>query len=153
MLKGGAFLVTDKELKKLSRLELLELLLQASKENKKLKEQIKKLKLESQTTQNIENLSVITEQVENALRYANSITDTLKTTSGEDPIPKADIRNSTPKDSVTPVTEDRLKDKEIYIRILNFFANNDDKLNTLPNDIANDVRARIKTILERRKSN
>lgn len=144
--------MTDKELKKLSRLELLELLLQASRENKKLKEQVKKLKLESQTTQNIENLSVITEQVENALRYANSLTDTLKTTSGEETLPKADIK-STPNCSGVPVTEDRLKDKEIYIRILNFFANNDDKLDALPTDIANDVRARIKTILERRKSN
>ena len=144
--------MTDKELKKLSRLELLELLLQASRENKKLKEQIKKLKLESQTTQNIENLSVITEQVENALRYANSLTDTLKTTSDEETLPKADIK-STPNYSGAPVTEDRLKDKEIYIRILNFFANNDDKLDVLPTDVANDVRARIKTILERRKSN
>ena len=143
--------MTDKELKKLSRLELLELLLDASQENKKLKEQIKRLKLEHKTTQNIENLSVITEQVESALRYANSLTDTLKATSDE-----AAATGTLKKESVTKSSEPRAKtdstsDVEIYKRMLRFFAENDDKLSVFPTDIENDVRARITSILNQKR--
>ena len=143
--------MTDKELKKLSRLELLELLLEASKENRKLKEQIKRLKIENKTTQNIENLSVITEQVENALRYANNLTDTLKTSSGE-----VTASNIIKQESVTKSSEPRAKtdstsDVEIYKRMLRFFAENDDKLSVFPTDIENDVRARITSILNQKR--
>ncbi len=145
--------MTDKELKKLSRLELLELLLQASEENRKLKKQIDRLNVENRTTQNIENLSVITRQVENALEYANSLTDSLKTTSGEAVPSKNNADNTKTKNNETSVRSGSLSDVEIYRRMLYFFANNDDKLNVFPADIENDVRARIKSILEKRKSN
>lgn len=140
--------MTDKELRKLSRLELLELLLEASKENKKLKEKVNMLKAENKMTQNIENLSAATRQVENALEYANGLTDVLKTISAEGVLPAkstpGNARNAEqPKGNAT-------SDREIYRRMLYFFAKNDDKLKVFPEDIENDVRGRIKSILEKR---
>ena len=146
--------MTDKELKKLSRLELLELLLDVSKENKKLKDEISRLKIENKTTQNIENLSVITYQVESALRYANSLTDTLKTSSSEGVSSGEGYKkDSSIENRKSGVKSDILSDVEIYKRMLRFFAKNDDSLSVFPADIENDVRARIKSIFERKKSN
>ena len=135
--------MTDKELRKLSRLELLELLLEASNENKKLKEKIIMLKAENKSAQNIENLSEVARQVESALKYANSLTDNLKTAV------KYESENTSNQEIQTK--PDPMSDKEIYRRMLSFFAKNDDKLNVFPEDIENDVRARIKSILERKK--
>lgn len=144
--------MTDKELRKLNRLELLELLLEASKENKKLKEQIKRLQLENKTTRNIENLSVITGQMETALRYANNITDTLRPSSNATALSDDNGKdNNAVNKSETKVQP--LSDVEIYKRMLLFFANNDDKLSVFPEDIKNDVRARLRSIRERKKSN
>ncbi len=144
--------MTDKELRKLNRLELLELLLEASKENKKLKEQIKRLQLENKTTRNIENLSVITGQMETALRYANNITDTLRPSSNATALSDDSGKdNNTVSRSETKMQP--LSDVEIYKRMLLFFANNDDKLSVFPEDIKNDVRARLRSIRERKKSN
>ena len=142
--KEGVPLMTDKELRKLNRLELLELLLEASKENKKLKEQIKQLQLENKTTQNIESLSVITGQMENALKYANNITDTLRPASKSAPSSDDAAKNNDINKS------DSLSDVEIYKRMLLFFANNDAKLSVFPADIENVVRARIRSIRERK---
>lgn len=133
--------MTDKELKKLSRLELLELLLDVSKENRKLKDYIKKLRADNETAQSIEHLSVITRQVENALEYANNLTRTLEGASDK-PLPStASVKNTT-------VKSDTVSDVDIYRRMLCFFAKNDDKLNVFPADIENDVRERIRSILE-----
>ncbi len=139
----GAFSVTDKELRKLSRLELLELLLEASNENKKLKEKIITLKAESKTAHNIENLSSIVRQVESTLKYANSLTDSLNTV----------VKNETENGSVQKIQakSEPMHDRDIYIRMLRFFAQNDDKLSVFPTDLENDVRMRIKSILERKK--
>ena len=148
--------MTDKELRKLSRLELLELLLESSKENSKLKEKIDSLTAENKTTQNIENLSVITRQVESALKYANSLTGVLESVSNEVASSDSEAKkasNNRPKKSKTCAETDPLSDVEIYRRMLSFFARNDDKLNVFPADIENDVRARINSILEKRKSN
>lgn len=139
--------MTDKELRRLSRLELLELLLEASKENEKLKEEIEKLKIENKTAQNIENLSVATHKIETALRYANNITDNLKGTSGEY------VAERVIKEKEDPIKANPLSDKELYRRILSFFAKNDEKLNVFPADLENDIRDRIKSILERMKTN
>ena len=134
--------MTDKELRKLSRLELLELLLEASKENEKLKEKIEKLKVDNKTAQSIENLSVATRQVANALKYADSITSALKTSStgSASSSKEGTVKNAQP-------------DREIYKRMLCFFAKNDEKLSVFPDDIENDVRERIKSLLEKRTTN
>ncbi len=141
--------MTDKELRKLNRLELLELLLEASKENEKLKEKIEELKRENKTAQNIENLSVTTRQVETALKYANSLTASLKASVGGC-VPS----NKTGKnDSEKASSADGLSDKEIYRRILCFFAEDDERLSVFPADISDAVRGRIRGILERGKQN
>ena len=133
--------MTDKELRRLSRLELLELLLEASKENQLLKEQVERLTVENKTTENIENLSVITRQVENTLKYANNITDILKTGSadGIPPSVKSD----------TNIPDNRLADKEIYRRILLFFANNNNKLDVFPDELSEDIRTRLNSLLKK----
>lgn len=146
--------MTDKELRKLSRLELLELLLEVSNENRKLKEKIITLKAESKTAQNIENLSLVVRQVENTLKYANSLTDSLSAAAkGElKNKPEAEVENNSENLRIQEidVKSDPLQDRDIYIRMLRFFALNDDKLNVFPADIENDVRTRIKSILERK---
>ena len=149
--------MTDKELRKLSRLELLELLLEASKENRKLKEKINRLIAENQTAKNIENLSVVTHQVESVLKYANSLTNSLKSGS-------VDIVSSytTLKADITPKVEeietkieepeaktDAPNDKEIYLKMMCFFAKNEDKLDVFPDELETVVRERIRNILER----
>ena len=129
--------MTDKELRKLSRLELLELLLEASRKNKKLIEKIKKLTEENQTAKNIENLSAVTNQVEAVLKYANSLTDTLKagnvTATGTalkiDSIPKSENPES---------KSQGISDRE-----------NEDKLDVFPEDIENLIRERLAKILEK----
>lgn len=141
--------MTDKELRKLSRLELLELLLEASKENEKLREEAEKLKSESITSQNIENLTVATQQVENALRYASSLTASLKAKEG---IPVTYTASSEKKKD-TAANREAPSDREIYRRILCFFAENDDKLDVFPDDIGKDVRKRIRSLLERKNAN
>ena len=137
--------MTDKELRKLSRLELLELLLEASKENEKLKEKIEELKIENKTAQNIENLSVATHQIEEALRYANSLTDTLKCTSS-DGYTKTKNHNpeSNPLQDASPVS-----DRDIYWRLMGFYSKNPEALNMLPENIRSSVINRINEILER----
>ncbi len=140
--------MTDKELRKLSRLELLELLLEASRKNKKLIEKIKKLTEENQTAKNIENLSAVTNQVEAVLKYANSLTDTLKagnvTATGTalkiDSIPKSENPES---------KSQGISDREIYIKMMHFFAMNEDKLDVFPEDIENLIRERLAKILEK----
>ncbi len=141
--------MTDKELRKLSRLELLELLLEVSKENESLKEKVEELKAEIQTTQNIENLLMMTSQVENALKYADSLTKTLHNKSAE----AAAQSGSAQHEEAPSVKAGPLSDKEIYRSILCFFANNEDKLSVFPDDIKNDVSMRIRSLLEKRSSN
>ena len=128
--------MTDKELRKLSRLELLELLLEASNENNELKEKIKALKNEIKTAQNIEKLSSATGQLESALKYVNSLIDNIKSE------PKSVDNREKHSDS------EAMTDRGIYIRMLRFFAQNDDKLSVFPADIENDVRTRIRSILD-----
>lgn len=141
--------MTDKELKKLSRLELLELLLESSKENKDLKEKINKLKLEKRTAQSIEKLSVATQQIETALKYANSLTDTLKETSSANGI----IRTNVQKESTPYRVKDSGSDRDIYWRTMGFFARNREALDMLPEDLRSDVESRINEILTQIKKN
>ena len=133
--------MTDKELRKLSRLELLELLLEASKENKKLKEQIETLKAENATAQNIRNLSDATLQVENALRYANSLTDNLKGA----PHKAVTVRDENPGRE----KNNSVSDRDIYWRIMGFYSKNPEAALALPEKLRSDVSARIQEVLRR----
>lgn len=137
--------MTDKELRKLSRLELLELLLEAGKENEKLKEQIRSLKREAETAQSIEKLSQITDQVENALKYTNNIAHVFRSSPG------GTKSSNTATGGYRTEAKSLPPDVEMYKAMLNFFANNDDKLDMLPAELAKDVRDRIRSIIERKK--
>lgn len=139
--------MTDKELRKLSRLELLELLLEASKENRELKETVERLKSENDTAQSIEKLSAVTQQTENSLKYVNSLADLLRDALGKTASVKA--KGNIAKETVTSAETTSVSDREIYRRMLCFFAENTDKLSVLPSDIENAVRERIRRILER----
>ena len=130
--------MTDKELRKLSRLELLELLLEATKENQKLKDTIRKMTIENQTAQSIENLSTATHKVESALKYANSLTDTLRGTAKDSPQTNENTSN------IHQVKNDR----DIYWRTMAFFSKNSHLLELLPDDLKNDISERIKEVLQ-----
>lgn len=145
--------MTDKELRKLSRLELLELLLEASRENEKLKEKIAKMKQESNAAKSIENLSATTKQVSTVLEYANNLTDTLRKTTHEVVI--AGTKPQRERSSVQKAPEEKqpvISDRNLYWRIMNVYAKNDEALDVLPDDIRNDIRDRIRGILESRKN-
>lgn len=145
--------MTDKELRKLSRLELLELLLEASRENEKLKEKIVKMKQESNAAKSIENLSATTKQVSTVLEYANNLTDTLRKTTHE--VVTAGTKPQSERSSVQKAPEEKqpvISDRNLYWRIMNVYAKNDEALNVLPDDIRNDIRDRIRGIIESRKN-
>ncbi|MBQ3135930.1 MAG: hypothetical protein IJB74_00465 [Clostridia bacterium] len=142
--------MTDKELRKLSRLELLELLLEATEENEKLKEINGKLKEENETAGNIKNLSAATCRVENALKYANELISTLKNTSDE--LEPTSSKASVEKEKNAPKYISHT-DRDIYCRMLCFFAKNEDKLKIFPDDIEYDIKTRIRNILERGRQN
>ncbi len=145
--------MTDKELRKLSRLELLELLLEASRENEKLKEKIEKMKQENNTARNIENLSTATKQVSNVLEYANNLTDVLRKTTQEVVTANSAAQNEKAKPQRTPeAKQSAISDRNLYWRIMNTYAKNHEALDVLPDDIRNDVRDRIRGILESRKN-
>lgn len=142
--------MTDKELKKLSRLELLELLLEASNENKKLKDKIKKMTSENETSKSIENLAATTKQASDILDYANKLVETMKAVPADFTAEKSSaVRNvKTPSDNSKNYT-----DRNLYLRIMNFYAKNDEALEALPSELKNNITNRIKEILENRRNN
>ncbi len=169
--------MTDKELRKLSRLELLELLLEVSKENEKLNEKIKKLTEENENAKRIDNLAEATRQINTSLQYVNNLCLTLNVTpeadnandliteelkSPEENIPEEkneaseneeateDTSPESKKENEPEATADCVSDKDLYCRIMNFYAKNNNVLNTLPNDIKNDIVKRIGEILKKR---
>lgn len=145
--------MTDKELRKLSRLELLELLLEVSRENEKLKEKLERIKTENDAAKSIENLSVTTKQVSNVLEYANSLTDVLRKTTQE--VVTAGTKNQDKNTKTERTPEEKqtaVSDRNLYWRIMSFYAKNDKALNILPSDISSDVRNRIQGILKSRKN-
>lgn len=144
--------MTDKELRKLSRLELLELLLEASVKNKKLIEKINSLTAENQTAKNIENLSAVTNQVEAVLKYANSLTDTLKAGAGNVAATGVALKNNSIPNSEKSKSQG-ITDREIYVKMMRFFAMNEDKIDVFPEDIEKIVRERLAKILEKRRLN
>lgn len=139
--------MTDKELRKLSRLELLELLLEAGKENGRLKDEVSRLEIENKTSQNIENLSVMIRQLEDSISKVNGLADALKNVSAGT-VAAGGIKADNVKSE-----SDGATDAEIYKRLLVFFATNEEKTDMLPTDIAEVVRGRIKSLLDKRKPN
>lgn len=146
--------MTDKELKKLSRLELLEMLLEVSKENEKLRKSLEKTKLENKAAKSIANLSATTKQMNTALEYVNSLTDILRKTTLEIATAKtAGIADNQRIQSAPSKIHSSVSDRNLYWRIIAFYARNDSALQLMPDDIQSEVRNRIKSILESRKRN
>lgn len=90
--------------------------------------------------------------MENSLRYAKSLADSLKMTSDK-AVTSDNIVKTDRVGEVRTNKSEQLSDVEVYKLMLRFFANNDDKLSVFPTDVENSVRARIRSILERRKQN
>ena len=139
--------MTDKELRKLSRLELLELLLEAGKENSRLKEEVSRLEIENRISQNIENLSVMMKQLEDSVGKVNGLADALKNVS------VSTVKADCGKADKIKSENDGAADADIYKRLLVFFATNEEKTDILPTDVAEDVRRRIQSLLDKRKTN
>ena len=139
--------MTDKELRKLSRLELLELLLEAEKENSRLKAEVSRFEIDNKTSQNIENLSAMIRQLEDSISKVNGLAGVLKN------VPVSAVVTGCDKADRVRSEKDGAADVDIYKRLLVFFATNEEKTDMLPTDIAEDVRARINSLLDKRKSN
>ena len=138
--------MTDKELRKLSRLELLEMLLDVSKENENLKDKIAKLNKENEAAKSIENLTVTTNQVNDILRYANKLTESLKGTPQTiDEEKKIEVM---PTKTVSRNC-DNSADRNLYVRIMNYYLKNNSALESLPADMKEDIRNRIEEILKK----
>lgn len=157
--------MTDKELKKLSRLELLEVLLEESKENEKLRKSLKNAKAEIAVSESIKKASEITEQAREVLEYANSLSVNLKEAVkrasytelkfnssaayiGNVPPTKKIIAKGPFKYETDKTPSSSVSDRDLYWRLMGFFAKNDGVLNYLPSDISEDVRVRVKEILD-----
>ncbi len=158
--------MTEKELKKLSRLELLELLLEESKENERLKAELEKINAENSVAKSMEALSAVTEQMNSALEYANALTGDLQKIARDGITVKTEKAPANvavvgqnypniPKKQGAPTSEEAtqviISDRKLYWRIMYFYSQNEMALAFLPPDIRNDVRTRIKGILENRK--
>lgn len=140
--------MTEKELKKLSRLELLELLLDESRENKKLRAELEKIKTENSIEKKRENLSVITKQLNTALSSVHTLTRDLQK-----------IREDTasqPQRTENLATDEKKKqentfDRSLYQRLMNFFYRNEIYTALLPKELQDDVKTRLRSILNERK--
>ena len=142
--------MTDKELKKLSRLELLELLLEVSNENKNLQQKIETMASENEAAKSIENLATVTKQASEILDYANKLVETIKAApenSVEDKSQSVREINNTSQNSKSYV------DRNLYLRIMNFYAKNEGALDVLTPELKSDIVNRIKANREKRRNN
>ncbi|MBQ8503566.1 MAG: hypothetical protein IJ491_04725 [Clostridia bacterium] len=158
--------MTDKELKKLSRLELLEILLEESKENERLRTEIEETKNEENPANVEKKLSEMTVQMNSALSQANTLIHELKQITREGITVKAVGKTSSvpeggqvypkvPKKENPPLDEKArniiISDRKLYWRMMHFYAQNEMALAFLPPDIQNDVRMRLRGIINDRK--
>lgn len=162
--------MTEKDLKKLSRLEILEILLEESKENERLRDEVKKIK-EENSTQNSENkLLQLTKQMNDALLNVNKLVCDLQGSSnskGDSTVRPVETKPATtvkvvgqnyptpPKKGKVPIDEKTWKmvvsDIELYWRIMQFYLKNEELLDSLPSDIQEDIRTRLRGISNARK--
>lgn len=154
--------MTDKELKKLSRLELLEILLEETKENEKLRAELEK------ANNIIENAAVLSElivKMNNTLGQAQSFTTKLSQitedmSSVSSQVQSSNINQEQPRQNVFPTpskennpaqktdTANNISDVKLYVSILKYYLANYAALNTLPADIQNNIKTRLRGILD-----
>ncbi len=157
--------MTDKELKKLSRLELLEILLEETKENEKLRAELEK------ANNIIENAAVLSEligkmnntlgQAQNFTTKLSQITEDMSSVSSQ--VQSSNINQEQPQQNVFPTpskenkpaqktdTANNISDVKLYAGILKYYSANNAALNTLPADIQNNIRTRLRGILDAKK--
>lgn len=157
--------MTDKELKKLSRLELLEILLEETKENEKLRAE---LKTANKIIKNATILSELIGKMDNTLDQAQNFTTKLhRMTEGisqvNSPAQRSYFNENQPRQNVFSASSAEIKsakasdashnisDKKLYVDILNYYLSNEAALNALPYDIQNDIRTRLRGILDAKK--
>ena len=109
----------------------------------------------------IENLSMVSGQLETALQYANGLTQNLQTTAGEAATAPAAVAQPAAAPVAVP-TSDAVRnyrmqmpatgytDKDIYKELLRFFALHEDKQSVLPEELAAVVAGRINGIRKRK---
>ncbi len=163
--------MTEKDLKKLSRLELLELLLEESKENERLREILDKTEKENSPEYTESGLSQLTHQLNGALSEVNKLVYDLRQMRRENitvenielaPVKKVSVtRQSYPtvpdksashQQTQIPVMDENVKnaiisDRKLYWRLMHFYSQNEMALAFLPPDIQEDVRTRLRGII------
>lgn len=163
--------MTEKELKKLSRLELLEILLEESRENEKLRLELQEKSDENIMTQSIKDLSLMTDKMTCALQKADALTKDLEKIA-KDGITVTAVATErreaisaqgvgvqsypTPpkKEAAAVKQEDKavvISDRNLYWRLMRYYSQNEMALAFLPPDIQNDIKARLRGILNGRK--
>lgn len=149
--------MTDKELRKLSRLELLELLLNEGRENKKLQEELEKLKSENNIEKTTERLKETAEQFDLSLQNAEVLVSVMqKLIAGEDVNVPVNDNSTVSRDADTennPKQKTVSHDADIYRRLMHFFLRNMNYLSYLPDDLREDITARLTEILAKVKEN
>lgn len=157
--------MTEKELKKLSRLELLEILLEGTKENEKLRA---KLENANDIIKNATILSEFIDKMNDTLGQAQGFTTKLCQITEDMSAVRSQVQSlcvsqGQPGEKAFPVhskenkpaksadAANSISDKNLYVGILNYYLANDSALSALPDDLQNDIRARLKSILESKK--
>lgn len=170
--KGDKVKMTEKELKKLSRLELLEILLEETKENESLRLELQEKTDKNIMTQNIKDLSLMTDKMSSALKKADELTKDLAKIA-KDGITVTAVSAEMRETRVSQVTgtqsyptppkkenvqtarqQDRaaiISDRNLYWRLMKYYSQNEMALAFLPPDIQNDIKARLRGILNGRK--
>ncbi len=162
--------MTEKELKKLSRLELLEILLEESKENERLREMLDKSEKEAPDFSE-NGLSQTVQQLNGALNEMNRLVYELRHMKRENvvvenvslaPVKKvSSVRQSYPTPPEKPAEVPRnqvpemdentknaiISDRKLYWHLMRFYSQNEMALAFLPPEIQEDVRARLRGII------
>lgn len=151
--------MTSKDLKKLSRLEILEILLEESKENERLRAEIDAIKEKNSVRHSENKLYDLTKQMNSTLLNTNKLISDLQKITKEGlaaksaatstvPLPKQDLSAY----HIPAQTEGKpISDKALYCRIMKYYSQNETAIAFLPADIQNDVRARLRGILNAKK--
>ncbi len=156
--------MTSKDLKKLSRLEILEILLEESKENERLRAEIEAIKEKNNIRSSESKLFELTKQMNTTLLSTNKLIADLQKLTKESsatkaavnatvPLPKNDLSAyHIPDDRAENIANDKpISDKALYCRIMKFYSQNEAAMTLLPQDIQNDVKARLRGILNAKK--
>ena len=104
----------------------------------------------TQCAKSIENLAAATKQVNDMLGYATALTGAVKT--GVPAVPPAKIAPVTLATS-NPVINKKQADRNLFLRLIEFYKENDAAIELLPDDMKKDIADRIAQTAEDSKNN